>query len=65
MDSPRHITHDDLLLIAQEAAGDKHLNAVRSFVARLIGHVPEEIGNQVASALDLPHLVSTHQGAAV
>jgi hypothetical protein len=54
-----HITHDDLLLIAAESARDNHLSASRSFVARLIGHLPEEVGNQIAVALDLPHMVST------
>ena len=64
MASAPHITHEDLLLIAAEAAGDKHLSAARSFVARLIGHVPEEIGNQLALTLDLPHLVSTTEETA-
>ena len=64
MASAPHITHEDLLLIAAEAAEDNHLTSTRSFVARLIGHVPEEIGNKLAVTLDLPHLVSQTQEAA-
>ena len=63
MASAPHITHDDLLLIAAESANDRHLSASRSFVARLIGHLPEDVGNQIAVALDLPHMVSTEMEA--
>lgn len=59
------VSFEELLLIATKSAqcepGDSHeakCQRARSFVARLIGHLPDDEAIQLALAIKFPHLAA-------
>lgn len=60
------LTIDQLLRMAREASADEPADdyvgrslRARSFMARVIGTLPDDAGNALAEALQMPHLMSS------